>query len=274
MTSATGRPPRPQVVLEVVETIRLSPHLVRVRLGGPGMVAFTTNGFTDKYVKIIFAKPELGLVPPYDLDALREHLAPEDQPVRRTYTVRAVDEQAGWVAIDFVVHGDEGVAGPWARDAVPGDTLVFSGPSGAYAPDPTADWHLFAGDESAQPAITAALQALPENAVGVALLEVYGADDEIDLGAPAGVRINWLHRGDAPAGTSSVLADAVTALPWRDGRVHVFAHGERESMKALRDIFYKVRGVDRSQVSLSGYWAFGRAEDKFQAEKREPIGQI
>lgn len=274
MTSANGRPPRPQVVLEVLDTRALSPHLVRVRLGGPGMAAFTTNGFTDKYVKIIFAKPELGLEPPYDLEALRQKLAPEDQPVRRTYTVREVDERAGWISIDFVVHGDEGIAGPWARDAEPGDFLVFSGPSGAYAPDPTVDWHLFAGDESAQPAITAAVQALPESAVGVALLEVYGVDDEIDLGAPAGVQIRWLHRGDVPAGTSSVLADAVAALSWRDGRVHVFAHGERESIKALRDIFYKHRGLDRGQVSLSGYWAYGRAEDKFQAEKREPIGQI
>ena len=34
------------------------------------------------------------------------------------------------------------------------------------------------------------------------------------------------------------------------------------------------RGLDRAQVSLSGYWARGRTEDRFQAEKREPIGKI
>ena len=28
------------------------------------------------------------------------------------------------------------------------------------------------------------------------------------------------------------------------------------------------------QLSLSGYWAAGRTEDVFQAEKRQPIGQI
>ncbi|MBM3715279.1 MAG: siderophore-interacting protein, partial [Actinobacteria bacterium] len=33
-------------------------------------------------------------------------------------------------------------------------------------------------------------------------------------------------------------------------------------------------GLAREQVSLSGYWAYGRTEDRFQAEKREPIGQI
>ncbi|WP_457824606.1 SIP domain-containing protein, partial [Staphylococcus aureus] len=51
-------------------------------------------------------------------------------------------------------------------------------------------------------------------------------------------------------------------------------HGEREAMKALRDVFFRVWGLDRAQVSLSGYWAYGRTEDRFQAEKREPIGQI
>ena len=31
---------------------------------------------------------------------------------------------------------------------------------------------------------------------------------------------------------------------------------------------------DRDELSLSGYWAYGRTEDRFQAEKREPIGRI
>ena len=44
-------------------------------------------------------------------------------------------------------------------------------------------------------------------------------------------------------------------------------------MKALRRVFTE-RGVPRSDLSLSGYWAYGRAEDRFQAEKREPVGQI
>ncbi|MGI8417769.1 MAG: siderophore-interacting protein, partial [Nakamurella sp.] len=235
---------------------------------------FTANSYTDQYIKIVFAKPELGLQPPYDLTALREQLPPDDLPVTRTYTVREVDEQAGSLAIDFVVHGDAGIAGPWAAAAEPGDIVVFSGPGGGYSPDPTADWHLFVGDESALPAIGAALSALPADATGTALIEVYGPDDQIELTAPAGLQVRWLHRGQDDAGTSSMLADAVTALPWPAGRVQVFAHGERESMKALRDILFTDRGLPRSQVSLSGYWAYGRSENRFQAEKREPIGQI
>lgn len=272
-TTQAPRRVRPQTVLEVLETSWIAPHMVRVVAGGPGFAAFTNNPCTDKYVKIFFAKPELGLEPPYDVAALRETLAPEDLPVTRTYTVRHVDEAAQRLAIDFVVHGDEGLAGPWAASARPGDRIVFAGPGGMYTPDPTADWHLLAGDDSALPAIAAALEAMPREAVGTAVIEVGSGEDIQQLDAPAGVEVTWLFRGDAPAGTTTLLPDAVGALPWREGRACVFAHGEREAMKALRRVF-AARGVPREDLSLSGYWAYGRAEDRFQAEKREPIGQI
>lgn len=262
-------------MLEVLRREQLSPHLVRLHLGGAGFDAFAPNGFTDAYVKIHFAKPSLGLEPPYDLEALRETLAPEDLPVRRTYTVRAFDPVERTLSIDFVVHGTEGIAGPWAEAAKPGDRLVLAGPGGAYRPDPTADWHLFAGDESALPALASALEALPDDARGVALVEVHSADDEIPVRHPAGVELRWLHRGsDVAAGTSTVLSDAVRSLERQPGRVQVFAHGERETMKALRDIVLTQWGLPRADVSLSGYWAYGRTEDRFQAEKREPIGQV
>ncbi len=47
----------------------------------------------------------------------------------------------------------------------------------------------------------------------------------------------------------------------------------REQMKRLRKNF-SARGIERAQLSLSGYWAAGRTEDAFQNEKREPVGQI
>ncbi|WP_324650520.1 siderophore-interacting protein [Georgenia sp. H159] len=252
----------------------LTPSMVRLYLGGSNFRAFTTNEFTDKYVKLYFVRPELGLEPPYDVAELRERLAPADLPVTRTYTVREVNAVEEWLSIDVVVHGSEGVAGPWAARAQPGERVVLSGPGGAYRPDRDADWHLFAGDESALPAIAAALDDLPDDARGVALIEVTGPEDEIPVHAPAGVDVRWLHRAPAVAGASTILSDSVAALEWRAGRVQVFAHGERESMKALRDILFVGRRLERSQVSISGYWAYGRTEDRFQAEKREPVGVI
>ncbi|MBF4513227.1 siderophore-interacting protein [Plantibacter sp. VKM Ac-2885] len=273
-TTPRPRAPRPQIILEVVRSSWVTPHLVRLTLGGPGFADFQPKDATDSYVKISFAKPELGLEPPYDIAALRETLAPADLPVTRTYTVRRVDQSAGTIDIDFVVHGDEGIAGPWAAAAQPGDRVVLAGPGGAYRPDPTADWHLFAGDESAIPAIAAALEALPADAKGLAFLEIGGRDDLVELDHPAGVQLIWVGRAARDESTAALLATAITGHPWPDGRVQVFAHGERESMKALREVFLTQRGLDRSQLSLSGYWAYGRTEDRFQAEKREPIGVV
>jgi NADPH-dependent ferric siderophore reductase len=266
------RPARPQAVLSVMHREWLSPHTVRITAGGPGFDALRMNEYTDKYAKIIFVDPSLGLTPPYDLAALRESLPPDRQPVTRTYTLRRADPARQEIAIDFVVHGDEGIAAPWAARAEPGDILTLSGAGGAYRPDPGSDWHLLAGDESALPAICSALEALPGDARGVAYLETCDPGGYLDATPPAGIEVIWLHR-PRPGGQPRLLADALRAGPWLSGQADVFAHGERESMKAVRSVL-KARLGDDDQLSLSGYWASGRTEEVFQAEKRQPIGQI
>jgi NADPH-dependent ferric siderophore reductase len=272
-TSArSARPARPQAVLTVRSRHQLSVHTVRVIAGGPGMAEFRTNDFTDKYAKITFVDPTLGLTPPYDLAALRESLPAHQRPVSRTYTVRWVDFDRQQLAIDFVVHGDDGIAAPWASEAEPGDTLVLSGAGGGYRPDPSNDWHLFVGDESALPAICSALEALSHDARGIAYLETHDPDTYLDTEPPHGIDIVWGQRPE-PGSQPQLLADAVLAGPWLTGQVGVFAHGERESMKAVRAAL-KARLGDADQLSLSGYWAYGRTEDIFQAEKRQPIGQL
>ena len=278
-----GRRRGAQLVFEVIATEWLSPHLVRVHLGGDAFDGFLANADperlakTDKYVKILFAKPELGLRPPYDLDELRETLNPDDLPVRRTYTVRSVDRSTRTLAIDFVVHGDEGVAGPWAARTVSGDLISFSGPGGQYAPSAKNVERLYFGDDSAIPAIAAAIEALPANARGLALIEVESPRDEVSIATPKGFELRWLHRRShhgTVADYGATLVAAVAALTPRTGDVDVFAHGEREAMKDLRRILHTEWGLDRRSLSLSAYWAKGRSEERFQAEKREPAGQI
>ena len=267
-----ARPARPQAVLTVLHRQWLSPHTVRITAGGPGFDALRMNEFTDKYAKITFADPDLGLMPPYDLAALRESLPPDRQPVTRTYTLRRTDVRRQQLAIDFVVHGDDGIAAPWAAHAQPGDILTLSGAGGAYYPDPASDWHLLAGDEAALPAICSALEALPGNARGIVYLETCDPGEYLDAALPSGMEVSWLHRPQ-PGSQPQLLADALLAGPWLSGRADVFVHGERESMKAVRSAL-KARLGDGDQLSLSGYWASGRTEDVFQSEKRQPIGQI
>src|SRR3984957_21203183 len=250
------RPARTQAILAVLHREWLSPHTVRITAGGPGFEALRMNEFTDKYAKIIFADPALGLTPPYDLAALRESLPPDRLPVTRTYTLRRADVERQQVAIDFVVHGDEGIAAPWAAHAEPGDLLTMSGAGGAYQPDPGCDWHLLAGDESALPAICSALEALPADAHGIAYLETCDPGEYLDAAVPGGIEVVWLHRPQ-PGSPPRLLADALLAGSGPAGRAGVFAHGERESMKAVRAVLTD-RLTDGDRLSLSGYWASGR----------------
>lgn len=269
-----GRKPRVQHLMRVESVRRLSPHLLRVTLGGDGFSGIEFKEATDQYIKLLFADPALGLERPYDMEALRERLPMEQMPVTRTYTIREIDRAAGTLALDMVTHGDEGLAGRWAEQARPGDLISFFGPGGGYAPRQEADWHLLAGDESALPAIATALEAMDPEARGVAVVEVPAADDEVPLAAPEGVEVRWLHRGAAFTPETTRLTEHVEQLEIPDGDVQVFVHGEREEMKRLRRRLVEECGLPRKGMSLSAYWAHGRVEDQFQAEKRQPIGAI
>ena len=260
--------------LTVIRTEFVAPAMRRIVFGGDGFDEFLDRHlacgdgtFTDEYVKLVFLADGFDYPQPLDLTAVRETLPPEAWPVLRTYTVRWLDAEAKELAIDFVVHGDEGIAGPWAARAEPGDVMHVRGPSGAYTPDPAADWHLFVGDEAGLPAIAAALEALPTGARAVAFVEVGGADDEIALATVAELEMHWLHRGDAPAGTTTLLDDAVRAWSWLPGRAQAFIHGESTLLKSVRPYVLNDRGVARADVSVSAYWRRGTTEEGFREWK-------
>ncbi|HEX2314368.1 MAG TPA: siderophore-interacting protein [Thermomonospora sp.] len=251
----------------VVRTEQLTPHMIRVVLGGAGLAAFRAGEFTDHYVKLLFPHPDVTYPEPFDLGAVRASMPRERWPRMRTYTVRSWDPEAGELAVDFVYHGDVGLAGPWARDARPGDEIRFLGPGGAYAPSPDADWHLLAGDESALPAIGASLERLPAGAPARVFVEVGGPADEQDLPTSGDAEITWLHRGGEPVGAP--LVQAVQDLEFPGGAVHAFVHGEAHAVKELRRYLRVRRGVPMERLSISGYWRRGTDEDGWQSSKGE-----
>ncbi|MFJ4714618.1 siderophore-interacting protein [Streptomyces sp. NPDC088785] len=266
-----ARKPRKARSAQVVRTERLTPHMQRVVLGGDGLADFPTElEYTDHYLKLLFAPPGVAYEEPFDVERIREELPREQWPVTRTYTVRAWDPAARELTVDFVVHGDEGLAGPWSAAARPGDTIHFMGPGGAYRPDPAADWHLFAGDESALPAIAAALEALPEGTRAHAFIEVEGPEEEQKIDTP--VAVTWLHRADRPVGRA--LCAAVTGLDFPEGRLHAFVHGEAGFVKELRRYLRVERQIPREDLSISGYWRLGHNEDGWQASKRDWNAQV
>ncbi|GHF49327.1 siderophore-interacting protein [Streptomyces morookaense] len=256
----------------VVRTERLSPHMARVVLGGEGLAGFEAGSCTDHYVKLLFPVEGVDYPEPFDIEAIRRDMPRHAWPRTRTYTVRAFDRAAQELTIDFVVHGDEGLAGPWAVRAEPGTEILFLGPGGAYAPDPAADWHLLVGDESALPAIAASLERMPEGAVVHAFVEVADEREQQELRLPAGVAVTWLHRDGAPVGKS--LVEAVRSLDFPPGDVQAFVHGEAGFVKELRRHLRLERGVPRERLSISGYWRRGHDEDGWQASKREWNQQV
>jgi len=257
--------PRRTTTLQVRRTERLTPHMIRVVAGGDDLAAFPDTEYTDRYVKILFPRADVAYPQPFDLDAVRAELPRDQWPALRTYTVRAFDPAAGELTIDFVHHGDVGLAGPWAAGAQPGDPLLLLGPGGAYAPDPTADWHLLVGDESALPAIGAALERVPAGVPVHALVEVDGPADEQHLTTPGRLDLRWIHRDPA---RPEQLVEAVAALTFPAGRVHAFVHGEAGAVRALRRHLLDERGVPRDDLSVSGYWRRGDDEEGFRVFKQ------
>ncbi len=249
----------------VVRTERITPEVVRVVLGGEDLADLRAV-HADSYVKLLF--PPAGVVydEPLDVAAIRESRPRTEWPVLRTYTVRAVDAERGEVTVDFVVHGDEGIAGPWAAAARPGDEVHLMGPGGAYSPDPAAPWHLLVGDASALPAIAASLERVPAGVPAVAVLQVHGPAEHQALPCPGELRVHWLH-GDGPDPEGLVALLRSLELP--PGAPHAFLHGEADCVRAVRRWARTELGVPRELLSASGYWRRGRTEEGWREEKQD-----
>lgn len=242
-------PRRPPRTLTVKQTTRLNPGMVRIVLEGEELADFSVGEYTDHYVKCRFGEKT------------------------RTYTVRAFDPGARELTLDFVVHGDAGLAGPWAARAKPGDTLMLNGPGGGYHPSPDADWHLLVGDESVIPAISVALEKLPAGIPAYVIIEVAGPEDEQQLQTDADLHLSWLHRGHVNVRTPQAQLDAVRSLELPPGRGQAFVHGEASAVLEVRRHLIADRGISREQLSASGYWKQRLTDEQWREQKREWIAQ-
>jgi NADPH-dependent ferric siderophore reductase len=247
-TTVSRRSRRQQTKLwrvPVLRVAKLTPRMTRVTVGGPDLADFAAAG-TDQNVMLYFYPDDVELPEPLTLAAARGMWS-QVRPLTRTYTVSRYNRETCEIDFDFVLHEDAGPASDWAKKARPGDRLIFVGPSPAYQPDATADWHLLAGDETALPAITAILREL--DAPAHVFIEVESAAEEQPLNA----HVTWLHRD----GTDDLLARAVAAADLPQGRVDAWLAGERSSMVALRRHLLSDRGYERSRVRPTTYWRRG-----------------
>ena len=229
----------------IAETAQLTPNMVRIVVEGPELEAFAVGEFTDHYVKCRFGE------------------------TTRTYTVGDWDAHRLRLTLDFVVHGDEGIAGPWAASARPGDTLALTGPGGGYAPSPDVDWHLMVGDEAVIPAIAVSLGRINPGVPVFVILEVGGSEDELPLISPGALSLQWLHRTLGPGEDPDLQLHAVRTLELPEGRGQAFVHGEADVVLRVRRHLLLERGIAQDDLSATGYWKLKRTDEQWRAEKRD-----
>jgi NADPH-dependent ferric siderophore reductase len=220
-------------VAAVTSVRQLTPRMTRIRLADESLAGLAA--VPGQTLKI------------YVPDLVSGH------PVARDYTVRDYDGAKPSLDIDFVLHG-EGPAATWARRVQPGESLKFVGPSGRYRPDPSADWHLFAGDETALPAIQAYVAMLPADACALLYLEVADAAEQQPISGLAHPTVCWLHRGDREPGTSPVLEDALRAVRLPPGQGRVWLAGHTPTVRRIRAHLLNQRGIDRRTLYVKGFW--------------------
>ena len=256
----------------VEEVVRLTPSMVRVVLGGDGLADFEPTPYTDQYVNALFVPDGASYTAPFDVDEVRGG-PPEHRPMGRRYTIRSWNPETRQVAIDFVVHGDVGFAGRWANNAKVGDTLQIVGPSGAYAPSDTADWHLMVGDESALPAIAASLERVRPGVPVVAIVVVDGPEHELPLDSPGSLDLRWVHR-DAASGDADPLLAAVVGATFPAGIVDVFVHGEAAEVRSVRRHLLGDRGIPKNGSSISPYWRRTLTDEQWRAIKGDWVREM
>lgn len=242
--------------LQVVSVVQLTPHMLRVTIGGEALAGFSSPGFDD-HAKLVFPDPVTGelVVPTVTDTGVRWPDGP--RPAARDYTPRHYDADAGTLAFDFALH-EAGPATAWALAAQPGDVLGVGGPRGSLLVPTAFDWHLLVGDDTALPAIARRLTELPADSRAVVVVEVDSPADVLPLASAADVTLHWCYREGAAPGTVSTLLETLTGLALPVGDYYAWVACESAAAKAIRAHLVAERGAQPGWIKASGYWRRGQ----------------
>lgn len=209
----------------VIRREQLSPHLVRLVLGGDGLAGFTSTGAPDEWV---------GLVVPGQFQS-------------RYYTVRSFSGSE--LVLDVVVH-DVGLVTEWAGLDIVGEQVTVSEPRGSFVLPEQAEWLLLVGDLTALPAMARITETfdLPTRI----LAEV---PDDLGDYLP-GDDVTWL---SPPAPGQSALAQVVEGIDWPEGPGYFWMAGESAQMRAIRKHLMRVRNLGSHEYDVMGYWRATKA---------------
>ena len=244
--------------MEVVAAAHVTPRMRRVTLSGRDLARFSHDGI---HVRLLLpSRPGAKVVWPVMAADGRQAWPEGERPVSRVYTIRRIDVAAGEIDIDFVLHKGDDMPGAYCgATADPGMTVGMTGPGGGNLR--AASSYLFFGDETALPAISRLLEELPSGATAKSFIEIADDGERQNLPLRSGVELTWLSRHGRPAGTSTLLADALFALgPDAGGSdTYVWAGCEFSAARAIRDHLKRVVGLPKGRSLVTSYWRRGQA---------------
>ena len=246
----------------------LSPNLIRITLGGPGVEDFVSTGTGDEYVRVFF---------PHGSDPTEVSLpvpagdwweTPEGSPQApmRTYTISAVRQDPVEIDIDFVVH-EAGVAGPWAARAQPGHVLGLNSPTGLYAPPADIGWQVLVADLTGLPAVQRIVAQTPRGLRTRVVLEVPSEQDRIAVETNDDVTVTWVvgGNGHGPSTLGRLVRSVVDErLPLDQG--YIWVAGETAALRDVRKYLRKELGLPATRFKVVGYWTpIAAWDEKFAA---------
>lgn len=232
----------------------LTPRMMRVTLAGPELEGFDIGG-PGASVRLLIPSPGApGLIMPVWNG--NEFLLPDGhRPIIRTFTPRHLRPAARELDLDIVIHAGGDVSA-WVETAAPGDPAAISGPGRGYSIDPDAPAFLLAGDESAIPAISQLLEALPVDTSVRVHIEVAHPEARLTLPDHPRTTVEW---HDLPSGAApgDAVVPAVQDTNLYPGTL-VWAAGEAAAMQRIRRYLFEDLGMPRALATVRGYWKHGR----------------
>lgn len=182
----------------------------------------------------------------------------EGRPLRRRYSVHALDETASeltlWVTTD---HDGPGVH--WAENASAGDPVDVIGPRGKIVLDPLADWHLFMGDVSGLGAFYRMAHAIEVPGRAIFIAEIDHADDALTTHFDEGLGVTgiFIDRQGRALDDATGMLSALSSFAFPPDEGHAYLFGEFHVTKVL-EAALRDRGLASEAISLKSFWRFGR----------------
>ncbi len=252
----------------VTETTTLSPNLIRITLGGPGVADFISTGTGDEYVRVFFphADDPTDVSLPLPVGDWWEWPEGTPQAPMRTYTVAGARPERGEIDLDFVAH-DAGVAGPWAVRARPGHVLGLNSPTGLYDPPEDTEWQVLVADLAGLPAVRRIVAQMPRGLRTRVVLEVPSEQDRIAFETGPDVLVTWVvgGNGHGPSALGRLVRSVVDErLALHQG--YVWVAGETVALRDARKYLRRELGLPATRFKVVGYWTpIAAWDEKFAA---------